>query len=267
MRKMIIGLLAVGFVSTGAWMGCSQAADEAAPAATPAAPAAPAATRGDPRGPGSRRRSRSAGCRWSPGRRSQAWTRHAARGTRRQHSERRAEKSLTDPAKLAAIADEGHQRYLSSGCNGCHGGGGGGGMCPPLTNDTWVYGAADDTLFRLITLGSDGLNKAGYSAPQARGRGRADATLRRIIKTATISGNHRLHPLGEPELDETGRRTLRTKPLLSVSSNLSDLTAKLWSAWRPHALLEDVRQFACPQDSPFCATLRAHLRHPAPRHR
>ena len=44
MRKMIIGLLAVGFVSTGAWMGCSQAADEAAPAATPAAPAAPAAT-------------------------------------------------------------------------------------------------------------------------------------------------------------------------------------------------------------------------------
>ena len=35
-------------------------------------------------------------------------------------------------------------------------------MCPPLTNDTWVYGGDDDTLFRLITLGSDELQKAGY---------------------------------------------------------------------------------------------------------
>jgi mono/diheme cytochrome c family protein len=66
-------------------------------------------------------------------------------------------------ADIAAIAEEGHHRYLSAGCNGCHGGGGGGGMCPPLTNDTWVYGADDDTLFRLIALGSDGLTKAGYS--------------------------------------------------------------------------------------------------------
>jgi hypothetical protein len=46
--------------------------------------------------------------------------------------------------------------------DGCHGGGGGGGMCPPLTNDTWVYGADDDTLFRLIALGSDDLQKQGY---------------------------------------------------------------------------------------------------------
>jgi hypothetical protein len=36
-------------------------------------------------------------------------------------------------------------------------------MCPPLTNDTWVYGSDDDTLFRLIALGSDGLTKAGYA--------------------------------------------------------------------------------------------------------
>ena len=40
---------------------------------------------------------------------------------------------------------------------------GGGGMCPPLTNDTWVYGSDDDTLFRLIALGSDGLTKVGYA--------------------------------------------------------------------------------------------------------
>jgi mono/diheme cytochrome c family protein len=35
-------------------------------------------------------------------------------------------------------------------------------MCPPLTNDTWVYGGDDDTLFRLVTLGTDELQKQGY---------------------------------------------------------------------------------------------------------
>jgi Cytochrome C oxidase, cbb3-type, subunit III len=64
--------------------------------------------------------------------------------------------------KIAEIAEEGHKTYLSAGCNGCHGGGGGGGMCPPLTNDTWVYGPDDDTLFRLVALGSDELKKQGY---------------------------------------------------------------------------------------------------------
>ena len=64
--------------------------------------------------------------------------------------------------KIAEMADEGHKKYLSFSCNGCHGGGGGGGMCVPLTNDTWVYGPDDDTLFRLISLGSVDLTKAGY---------------------------------------------------------------------------------------------------------
>jgi mono/diheme cytochrome c family protein len=64
--------------------------------------------------------------------------------------------------KLTAMVEEGHKKYLSFGCNGCHGGGGGGGMCPPLTNDTWVYGPDDDTVFRLIALGSDELKKQGY---------------------------------------------------------------------------------------------------------
>jgi mono/diheme cytochrome c family protein len=63
----------------------------------------------------------------------------------------------------ADIVAQGEHLYLSYGCNGCHGGGGGGGMCPPLTNDTWVYGGDDDTLFRLVTLGSDELQKAGYA--------------------------------------------------------------------------------------------------------
>jgi mono/diheme cytochrome c family protein len=64
--------------------------------------------------------------------------------------------------KWADVAEEGHKKYMGLSCNGCHGGGGGGGMCPPLTNDTWVYGPDDDTLFRLVTVGSDGLKQAGY---------------------------------------------------------------------------------------------------------
>lgn len=63
----------------------------------------------------------------------------------------------------AAAAKEGHKLYTAAGCNGCHGGTGGGGMGPPLTNVVWIYGDDDDTLFRLITLGSDELLANGYS--------------------------------------------------------------------------------------------------------
>lgn len=63
----------------------------------------------------------------------------------------------------ADVVADGEHLFLSYGCNGCHGGGGGGGMCPPLTNDTWVYAGDDDTLFRLVTLGSDELQKQGYA--------------------------------------------------------------------------------------------------------
>ena len=63
----------------------------------------------------------------------------------------------------ADVVEQGRQLLLSYGCSGCHGGGGGGGMCPPLINDIWVYGGDDDTLFRLVTLGSDELQKAGYA--------------------------------------------------------------------------------------------------------
>jgi mono/diheme cytochrome c family protein len=61
------------------------------------------------------------------------------------------------------VAEEGHQKFMSAGCNGCHGGTGGGGMGPPLTNSVWVYGSDDDTLFRLISLGSDELKKMGFT--------------------------------------------------------------------------------------------------------
>ena len=71
-------------------------------------------------------------------------------------------------ADFAKVAEEGHKKYMAAGCNGCHGGGGGGGMAPPLTNQIWIYGDDDDTLFRLITLGTgslspgDALQKQGF---------------------------------------------------------------------------------------------------------
>ena len=67
-----------------------------------------------------------------------------------------------DPANTTVVA-EGHQAFLNHGCNACHGGNGGGGMCPPLTNGVWIYGDEDDTLFRLVTLGSQKLQDAGYA--------------------------------------------------------------------------------------------------------
>ena len=62
----------------------------------------------------------------------------------------------------AQVAEAGHKLFFQYGCNGCHGGNGGGGMCPPLTNGVWIYGGDDDTLFRLISLGSQKLQADGY---------------------------------------------------------------------------------------------------------
>jgi mono/diheme cytochrome c family protein len=61
------------------------------------------------------------------------------------------------------VVAQGQTLFRNYSCSGCHGGTGGGGMCPALTNDIWVYGGDDDTLFRLVTLGSDELQKRGYA--------------------------------------------------------------------------------------------------------
>lgn len=71
-------------------------------------------------------------------------------------------KNPYDPANTTVVA-EGHQQFLNHGCNGCHGGNGGGGICPPLNNGVWIYGPSDDTLFRLVSLGSLKLQQAGYA--------------------------------------------------------------------------------------------------------
>jgi mono/diheme cytochrome c family protein len=62
---------------------------------------------------------------------------------------------------FASVAQEGQRLYRSLDCGGCHGGGGGGGMAAPLTNPVWIYGDDDDTLFRLITLGTGSLSPGG----------------------------------------------------------------------------------------------------------
>src|SRR6202041_3788737 len=72
---------------------------------------------------------------------------------------------LSNPYKdtQADIVAQGEQLFRNYSCSGCHGGNGGGGMCPPLTNDTWVYGGDADTLFRLLAYGSQILQSKGYS--------------------------------------------------------------------------------------------------------
>ncbi len=67
-----------------------------------------------------------------------------------------------DTGNDAAIA-AGKELFVSKACSGCHGAGGGGGMCPPVINDTWVYGSDDTTLFNLVKLGSTGLQAKGYT--------------------------------------------------------------------------------------------------------
>jgi mono/diheme cytochrome c family protein len=73
--------------------------------------------------------------------------------------------NLHNPYKdsQASIVAQGATLFRSYPCSGCHGGNAGGGMCPPLTTSDWIYGGDDDTLFRLVTLGSVELQKKGYT--------------------------------------------------------------------------------------------------------
>lgn len=75
---------------------------------------------------------------------------------------------LKNPLTITSeIIAEGKGLYQSKTCGACHGGNGGGIHCPSLINDAWIYGKDDDTLFRLVTLGSSGLEAAGYSRSNA----------------------------------------------------------------------------------------------------
>lgn len=142
MRKIIIGLLAVGFIGFGLgdWRSPAGEAPAAGGGAAPAVSAAGATAQ--PGGP---------------------MLGPATPPLKLVASTPKGELKNPYNADIAAIAEEGHHIFLSTGCNGCHGVGGGGGFCPPLTNDVWVYGPGDDTLFRLIALGTDALHGAAYN--------------------------------------------------------------------------------------------------------
>jgi mono/diheme cytochrome c family protein len=81
------------------------------------------------------------------------------------------------------VVQAGQKLYMSYACSGCHGGTGGGGMCPPVTNDVWVYGGDDDTLFRLVTYGSDVLQSKGYTRTGQENVVGAMPPMGQIIKT------------------------------------------------------------------------------------
>jgi mono/diheme cytochrome c family protein len=71
-------------------------------------------------------------------------------------------KNPYDASDKASVAS-GQKLYNGAGCEGCHGGTGGGGICPPLADGVWIYGGDDDTLFRLVTYGSQTLQSKGYT--------------------------------------------------------------------------------------------------------
>jgi hypothetical protein len=74
--------------------------------------------------------------------------------------------SLKSPYQdFKKVAEEGRQKFMSAVCNGCHGGTGGGGMGPPLTNQIWVYGSDDDTLFPAHCAWHRSIAEAGWSRP------------------------------------------------------------------------------------------------------
>lgn len=58
------------------------------------------------------------------------------------------------------------KQFRLPGCNECHGGTGGGGFCPALSQGVWFWGNTDDVLFRLIALGSKGLEEQGFKRIQ-----------------------------------------------------------------------------------------------------
>jgi mono/diheme cytochrome c family protein len=79
--------------------------------------------------------------------------------------------------RFASVAGQGHKIYMSLDCNVCHGGGGGSGMAAPLTNPIWIYGNDDDTLFRLITLGTGSLSPGGAFQKQGYTRKGSEAVV------------------------------------------------------------------------------------------
>jgi mono/diheme cytochrome c family protein len=119
------------------------------------------------------------------------------------------------------------------GCNECHGGTGGGGMCPPLTSGVWFWGGDDDTLFRLITLGTQGLEKEGYKRLAAGTVKAPMPPMGNTIKTSDdlwkiIAWIRSINPPGSnPPASQSPTRSDRQSP-----GSHYDLTAERWRRGR-----------------------------------
>src|SRR4029450_1567598 len=158
MRKIITGLLAL-VICAAAWVELVEAAEPAAPDQSTQSPpsSAPSAAQRAPASAPSGQEAAGACCKAGD---TTPPTELVAKGPPGQlHS------PYPDYAKLAKEEDLVKQFRLP-GCNECHGGGGGGGMCPALSQGAWFWGNTDDVLFRLITLGSQGIEKQGFDRIQ-----------------------------------------------------------------------------------------------------
>jgi len=71
---------------------------------------------------------------------------------------------------------EGRKIYLTYGCVGCHGVGGGGGMGKPISDDEWIFGSDDATLFKLIRG-----EIPKQTMPNAIGKALTDVQIRKVI--------------------------------------------------------------------------------------
>ena len=63
---------------------------------------------------------------------------------------------------------EGKARYMAMNCNGCHGEYGGGGIGPPLSDNAWIYGSADENIVQSMIQGRpNGMPSYGGTLPES----------------------------------------------------------------------------------------------------
>ena len=89
------------------------------------------------------------------------------------HAERSAESPYPD---FADVTEEGHGKYMAAAATAATAAAGGG-IAPPLTRSYSIYGDDNDTLFRLIALGTGKFESSAMRLESATG-GRTEAVDR-----------------------------------------------------------------------------------------
>lgn len=63
---------------------------------------------------------------------------------------------------------EGKARYMAMNCSGCHGEYGGGAIGPPLSDNAWIYGSADENIVQSMIQGRpNGMPSYGGTLPES----------------------------------------------------------------------------------------------------